>query len=198
MEITLHSLVLPEGSFAYFNYWGKNQWLAIAEETINFLNRILKSVERQKTAPRENIIEQRIELSSFYKKVYNESCKTEHLLIAHGIDWSRFDHIKEDEHDENDQIKKLILHFGYENQFETYGCVWYGCAVLGTARRDGRIQQRQHRALFGIGETQPAGGHPGVPVFPGGFRRHGQHRYHYLLADVRAAWQRQRHQRQRR
>ena len=111
MEKTLHSLVLPAGSLAIYKNWGRTQLLMIAEETINFMNRILKCVEWQMTHVKERIIEQRFEFNSFYMKVYNEECRTEHLLMANGIDWSDFQNFSEKDDPMNNQLKRLKFNF---------------------------------------------------------------------------------------
>ena len=126
MEKTQHALLLQPGSLTLYNDWERGQLLVIAEDTIGFMNRILNSVEGQKTQANEKIIKQRFEFNSFYMKIYNADWKTEYFSLANGIDWVSFRNITEEDDALNPSIKRLTLNFNIgENTTVSSGEVFH-------------------------------------------------------------------------
>ena len=111
MEKTQHALLLKPGSLTLYHNWERSQLLLIAEDTIGFMNRILCSVEGEKTQANEKIIKQRFEFNSFYMKIYNADWKTEYFSLANGIDWLAFRNITEEDDATNNNIKRLTFNF---------------------------------------------------------------------------------------
>jgi hypothetical protein len=111
MEKTLHAHVMPSGTLTLYKSWERVQLLTVAEETLNFMNRILKSVEWERTEGTTRIIKQKLELNSFYLKTYDDRSETEYLFLSNGIDWSTFKNCIVDDNPVNAKIKKMSFYF---------------------------------------------------------------------------------------
>jgi hypothetical protein len=111
MEKTQHAHVMPSGTLTLYKNWDRVQLLTVAEETVNFMNRILKSVEWERIQGNERIIKQKLELNSFYLKTYDEQSETEFLFLSNGIDWSTFKNCTVEDSSLSRRVKKMSFYF---------------------------------------------------------------------------------------